>query len=322
MRAGSWFQTIVEVMKTLNDAVLWDATLATPFIAVPTVSDTKYSRGVLGIATGSKQYPGAAALTLEAAYRSGLGMVRYVGPRSARDLVLARRPEAVCVSGRVQAWLVGSGMDASQRTHAENLRLQTALHSGCPVVIDAGALDLVREASGPVVITPHARELATLLFSAKLAGTEAFKGVENLTQAIAARPEIWSEGAADALNVTVLLKGNVTHVATPANVRGARFHAKIQSPTTWLATAGTGDVLAGILGALVATHSDKVLADPDRLGPLAATAAFLHGIAAERASGGGPIVAMDVAEALPASIAATLAANPAANPAVAQTDIL
>jgi NAD(P)H-hydrate repair Nnr-like enzyme with NAD(P)H-hydrate dehydratase domain len=115
-----------------------------------------------------------------------------------------------------------------------------------------------------------------------------------------------------------VLKGNVTHVATPANVRGARFHAKIQSPTTWLATAGTGDVLAGILGALVATRSDKVLADPDLLGPLAASAAFLHGIAAERASGGGPIVAMDVAEALPASIAATLAATPAD----AQTDIL
>jgi NAD(P)H-hydrate repair Nnr-like enzyme with NAD(P)H-hydrate dehydratase domain len=143
-------------MDTLNDAVLWDATLAAPFIAVPTANDTKYSRGVLGIATGSKQYPGAAALTVEAAYRSGLGMVRYVGPRSARDLVLARRPETVCVSGRVQAWLVGSGMDASERTHAESVRLQIALHNGVPVVIDAGALDLCAAARGPAVITPHA----------------------------------------------------------------------------------------------------------------------------------------------------------------------
>jgi NAD(P)H-hydrate repair Nnr-like enzyme with NAD(P)H-hydrate dehydratase domain len=294
-------------MKTLNDAVLWDATMAAPFIAVPTVGDTKYSRGVLGIATGSKLYPGAAVLTVEAAYRSGLGMVRYVGPRSARDLVLARRPETVCVSGRVQAWLVGSGLDASQRTHAENLRLQTALHSGCPVVIDAGALDLAREASGPVVITPHARELASLLFATNSQLAHGFSKVKELAREIAAKPERWVQGTADALNVTVLLKGNVTHVATPADTRGARFRARIQSPTTWLATAGTGDVLAGILGALVATHSEKVFADPDLLGPLAATAAFLHGIAAERASHGGPIVAMDVAEALPATLAATLA---------------
>lgn len=306
MRADSYIQTIVEAMNTSHDSVLWDARSAAPLIAVPSAADTKYSRGVLGVATGSKRYPGAAVLGVEAAYRLGLGMVRYLGPRRARDLVLARRPEAVTVEGRVQAWLIGSGMDASIRSHTESIRLQTALHSGCPLVIDAGALDLATSARGPVVITPHARELASLLLSVSASPAEKFSTVEELTSAIASQPERWVQQAADELNVTVLLKGNVTHVATPADARGARFHARIQSPTTWLATAGTGDVLAGILGALVATHAESVLSESDLLGPLAATAALLHGIAATRASNGGPIVALDVVEALPATVAAIL----------------
>lgn len=306
MQADSYIQTIVEAMNTSHDSVLWDARSAAPLIAVPSATDTKYSRGVLGVATGSKRYPGAAVLGVEAAYRLGLGMVRYLGPRRARDLVLARRPEVVCVPGKVQAWLIGSGMDASIRSHTESIRLQTALHSGCPLVIDAGALDLATSARGPVAITPHARELASLLLSVSAPVAEKFSTVEELTSAIASQPERWVQQAADELNVTVLLKGNVTHVATPADARGARFHARIQSPTTWLATAGTGDVLAGILGALIATHAEKVLEDPDVLGPLAATAALLHGMAAERAANGGPIAAMDVAQALPATVAAIL----------------
>lgn len=308
MRVDSCIQTIVDAMDTSHASVLWDAKHAAPYIAVPTASDTKYSRGVLGVVTGSKQYPGAAVLSVEAAYRTGLGMVRYLGPRRARDLVLARRPEVVCVPGRVQAWLVGSGMNAATRSHTVSVRLQTALQSGTPVVVDAGALDLARSSRGPVVITPHARELASLILSLEMAGLEAFADVDQLATAISQEPERWVEVAADKFNVTVLLKGNVTHVATPADDQGARFHARIPSPTTWLATAGTGDVLAGILGALVATHADQVLKDPDMLGPLAATAAFLQGEAAGRAANGGPIVALDVAQALPATIAATLVA--------------
>ena len=308
MRVDSCIQTIVDAMDTSHASVLWDTKHAAPFIAVPTVSDTKYSRGVLGVVTGSKQYPGAAVLSVEAAYRTGLGMVRYVGPRRARDLVLARRPEAVCGPGRVQAWLVGSGMDAATRSHTASVRLQTALQSGTPVVVDAGALDLARSARGPVVIAPHVRELAMLFYSLKSARVEAFADVDQLAASISEEPQRWVEVAADEFNVTVLLKGNVTHVATPADDRGARFHARIPSPTTWLATAGTGDVLAGILGALVATHAEQALKDPEILGPLAATAAFLHGVAAGRAANGGPIVALDVAQALPATIAATLVA--------------
>jgi len=298
-------------MNSSPDSVLWDTTSAAPFIAVPSASDTKYSRGVLGLVTGSKRYPGAAVLSVEAAHRTGIGMVRFHGPRRVADHVLSRRPEAVTAAGRVQAWLVGSGMDATSRTHQEHVRLQMAFSSGCPLVVDAGALDLVASASGPVVITPHARELATLLLAKGTSSAETFTVVDELAAEIAAQPERWVLLAADELAVTVLLKGHVTHVATPNGAvprddRGTRFHARIVSPTTWLATAGTGDVLAGILGALVATHADQVLENPAFLGPLAATAALLHGVAAERASHGGPIAAFDVAEALPLAIAGIL----------------
>jgi NAD(P)H-hydrate repair Nnr-like enzyme with NAD(P)H-hydrate dehydratase domain len=279
-------------MNATDTSVLWVTRNAAPFIAIPSQADTKYSRGVLGIATGSPTYPGAAVLGVEAALRTGVGMIRYLGPDRASDLVLARRPEVVTAPGRVNAWLIGSGMDAQLRVHEESLRLQVALTSGCPVVIDAGALDLVSTARGPAVITPHARELATMLIAVSGA-----KNVEALAADIASNSAVWALKAADHFNVTVLLKGHTTHIASPADERGARFHARVQAPTTWLATAGTGDVLAGILGALVATHADHILADPELLGPLAATAALLHGLAAEHVSQSGPLVALDVAQA-------------------------
>src|SRR5688500_5470355 len=93
-------------------------------IAVPLEGDDKYSRGVLGVMTGSAQYPGAAVLGVEAALRTGVGMVRYVGPEPAKQLVLARRPEAVSGMGRVQAWLVGSGTDPASRTEDETALLR------------------------------------------------------------------------------------------------------------------------------------------------------------------------------------------------------
>src|SRR6476646_3403586 len=89
----------------------------------PTATDDKYSRGVVGIRTGSDRYPGAAVLGVEAAWRAGIGMVRYLGPERAAQLVLARRPETVTADGRVQAWVVGSGMDAVTRPPAETAAL-------------------------------------------------------------------------------------------------------------------------------------------------------------------------------------------------------
>lgn len=256
---------------TAPDAAAW--------IAEPSASDDKYTRGVLGVATGSDRYPGAAVLGVEAALRTGVGMVRYAGPARATELVLARRPEAVPGRGRVQAWLIGSGMDAAD---GERAPLGELVAEGVPVVLDGGALGLVRGATGPVVLTPHYRELARLL------GADA--------EEIAADPATWAARASQELGATVLLKGATTYV------HGARPDGPAYAVTcapAWLATAGAGDALGGVLGALVATHSHEIADDPTVLAALAATAAVLHGDAATRASAGGPFTILDLCSRLP-----------------------
>ncbi len=271
-------------------------------LRVPGPHDDKYSRGVLGMVTGSSRYPGAAVLGVEAALRTGVGMVRYLGPARAADLVLQRRPEAVTAEGGVQAWVLGSGMDAGaaavergagDEAAAESAeRMRAALASGHPLVIDAGALDAVGSARGPAIITPHARELA------RVAGAD--------LAAVLADPAAAARAAADRLGVTVLLKGHATHVVAPG---GPLLVAR--SATPWLATAGAGDALAGILGTLVATHAAGGSAstgplDLAHLARLGAAAAVVHGLAAQRASAGGPVTVLDVCAAVPATIAALL----------------
>ena len=270
----------------------WEPEQAREWIAVPLAEDDKYSRGVLGVCTGSEEYPGAAVLGVEAAMRAGIGMVRYLGPRRASKLVLQRRPEVVTVPGQVQAWLLGSGMSASTRDDATIEVLDKALADGVPTVCDAGALDLASRANGPTVITPHFRELAGLLSTQRRPAT---------ATEIAASPGEWAIRAAKLLGVTVLLKGAVTYMASPS---GAQL--TVSTAPAWLATAGSGDVLGGILGALVATHPREIETDAAALGALAATAALIHAEAATRASAGGPITALDVAEAVPAAIAVLL----------------
>lgn len=271
----------------------WTAADAAKWIAVPTADDDKYTRGVLGVVTGSTEYPGAAVLGVEAAHRAGVGMVRYIGPRGLRGAVLARRPETVTVAGRVQAWLIGSGIDQGRRSFVLIGELEHALADRIPVVLDAGALDLVGTHTAPTVITPHARELANLLVS---------REIDVSAEEVRADPAAWSERAARELGVAVLLKGAVTHVCDPD---GDRF--TVTAPTHWLATAGSGDVLGGILGALVATHHAHLAASAEALTALAATAAWVQGDAARRASaavGGGPVTALDIAAAVPAVIGA------------------
>ena len=257
---------------------------ATNHIGVPGERDDKYSRGVLGVITGSATYPGAAVLSVEAALHTGVGMVRYRGAARPSELVLARRPEAVTAPGRVQAWLLGSGMDAGDRDEAA---IVAALEQGLPAILDGGALDLHSRATGPVVITPHYRELARVL------------GIADAD--VAADPARWSRSAADTLGVTVLLKGHTTWISGP------EIGLSVQLAPTWLATAGAGDALAGILGALVATHSADVASDPTALARLAATAVVVHGLAATRASAGGPFTILDLCAALPPTIASLIA---------------
>jgi NAD(P)H-hydrate repair Nnr-like enzyme with NAD(P)H-hydrate dehydratase domain len=272
---------------------------ARPWIAVPQVHDDKYSRGVLGVVTGSRLYPGAAVLGVEAAARTGVGMIRYVGDTVPGAMVLQRRPETVTAPGRVQAWLLGSGMDALTRDPDDTVRLSAALADGVPAVVDAGALDLADGARGPLVITPHYRELARTLSG---------RGVDASAEQIAADPDRWALQAARITGATVLLKGHETRVATPAG----ELLTVAEAPA-WLATAGSGDALAGILGALLATHAEAIAErGHEALARLAAAAAALHGAAgtgAVRFHDGGAITALDVAEAVPHVIGRLLASR-------------
>lgn len=268
----------------MSEFVDWTARDAAAWIAVPLADDDKYSRGVLGMVTGSAAYPGAAVLGVEAALHTGVGMLRYLGDERAATFVLQRRPEAVTADGRVQAWLLGSGMDAAHRDAQTTERLERALASGVPVVLDAGALDLLSKRTGPVIITPHFGELARMTGIAK--------------ETIAADPAGSAIRAAQSLGVTVLLKGHRTYIASPG---GTCLVAS--SAPSWLATAGAGDALGGVLGALVATHSGQIVADDSALARLGATASVLHGLAAERASSGGPLTILDLTTRLPGVIA-------------------
>jgi NAD(P)H-hydrate repair Nnr-like enzyme with NAD(P)H-hydrate dehydratase domain len=268
----------------------WELADCREWIAVPGEHDDKYTRGVLGVVTGSDEYPGAAVLGVEAASRTGVGMVRYVGDDVPARMVLGRRPETVTAAGRVQAWLLGSGMDAAHRDSANTGRLRDALGQQVPAVVDAGALDLIGSAAGPVVITPHYRELSRVL---------ADRDIDASADDIKADARGWAIKAAEATGVTVLLKGHVTHVAAPG---GRVIDVSTGPQVGWLATAGSGDVLGGILGALVATNADEVSrGGHDALAELAATAAALHGAAAGAATDahdGGPFMALDIADAM------------------------
>lgn len=282
----------------------WDTADVAGVLREPTGADDKYSRGVVGLRTGSPLYPGAAVLGVEAAWRTGVGMVRYLGPTRAADLVLHRRPETVTAPGRVQAWVIGSGTDAGHRSEDETAALRGILSGGEPVVVDAGALDLAIGATAPRVVTPHDREHERL---------RRMRGLAPVSD----RADGARETAA-VIGAVVVLKGSETIVAAPSG-----WSTTLSPATPWLATAGTGDVLAGAIGAVIA---GRVAAWPDDAGPgegagrgsgdelarLAAAGVWLHGraggLAAERvAPGGGPITALDVAEALPRAVGEALA---------------
>lgn len=256
----------------------WGAADAVRHIRVPGPQDNKYTHGVLGVVTGSEKYPGAAVLGVEAAHRTGIGMVRFLGEKTPAELVMARRPETVTVSGAVDAWLVGSGMESTPDLNPDLPALAHAVLGLHPVVIDAGGLGFLDHVTAPAIITPHEGELERRVPQNGLSRHE------------------WAAQAADELGVVVVLKGHETLVVTPAEPSGGRFMFKVTSHTSWLATAGTGDVLAGVIAAVVATHSVKRVPSGQERAELAATGVYLHGKAAELASQEGPFPALDVAE--------------------------
>ncbi|HEY8699618.1 MAG TPA: NAD(P)H-hydrate dehydratase, partial [Arthrobacter sp.] len=266
----------------------------------------KYSRGVLGVVAGSADYPGAAVLACRGALAAGAGMVRYLGPPEVAHLVRQSCPEVVCSTGsvadtRVQAWLVGSGMGPGDPDQLQ--RAQDAVESGLPTVADAGALPALPAILAPhVVLTPHAGELASLL--QRLAPGPGGAGRQQPRfdrSAVEAHTLGAVRLAAGLTEATVLLKGATTLVASPFQ----DFYSQADG-TPWLATAGSGDVLAGIIGALLAQLGSDVGRfrdagiDPDeRWAAIAALAASLHGRAGTAAAGGGPLTAGAVADAVP-----------------------
>lgn len=261
---------------------------------VPARDAHKYTRGVVGVVAGSRAYQGAAVLTTSAAVRAGVGMVRYLG--DVGDVVVAAHPEVVVGHGRVQAWVFGPGVspdDAGQRRRI-GYAFEHVLERREAAVVDAGALELLPARVGPhAVLTPHAGELARVLVQ---------RGEDVDRAAVEAEPLRWARRAHELTGATVLLKGPVTVVA---GAHGAAY-AQADAPA-WLSTAGAGDVLAGLLGALLAGSVDAVNEDPTLAAALAATAALVHGRAAHRANPGGPISAQAVADALPGTIAELLA---------------
>ena len=266
----------------------WTAKDAAKCIITPSDLDHKYSRGVLGVITGSARFPGAAVLSTSAASATGLGMIRFHSSSGLAHLVLHSTPSVVVQPGKVTAWLVGSGIEVKKYADITTwLRHRwyklTSLQS-VPTVLDAGALHLAGSLEQPTLITPHSGELSKLMIA---------RGVQVSPEAIEGDPKKWVQEAADTLGVTVLLKGSTTYVANDSVL--------IQLPvaTPWLATAGTGDVLAGIIGALVATNTVEILNDYNHLAFVAATGALIHARAAETASNGGPINAEAIIEFIP-----------------------
>jgi ADP-dependent NAD(P)H-hydrate dehydratase / NAD(P)H-hydrate epimerase len=269
----------------------------------PGPADDKYSRGVLGIVAGGENYTGAAVLAVTAAVCSGAGMVRYVGPPTPTLLIRSQVPEAVIGQGRAQAWLIGPGLDVADESaqgRAQRAAAQSALDSGLPCVVDAGGLDLISgPRSGPTLLTPHAGELATLLSRLEGAphegGAVEAAGVTVDRAAVSAAPLAHARRLADLTNSTVLLKGSTTLVVPPSP--GLPVRSQADAPS-WLASAGSGDVLAGLAGTLLASG----------LSPLdvGSVAALVHGLAGDAANPAGPIRALDVAHAIPGVVGALM----------------
>lgn len=268
--------------------VKWTARDAAKCIITPSDLDHKYSRGVLGVITGSAQYPGAAVLTTAAASATGMGMIRFHSSSGLAHLVLHSTPSVVVQPGKVTAWLIGSGIEAKKYSDItmwlRHRWFKLATLQSVPTVLDAGALHLAGSLEQPTVITPHSGELSKLLTA---------RGVVVSAEAIEGNPKKWVQEAADTLGVTVVLKGATTYVANDSVL------IQLPTATPWLATAGTGDVLAGIIGALVATNTVEILNDYNHLAAVAATGAFIHARAAETASNGGPINAEAIIHLIP-----------------------
>jgi hydroxyethylthiazole kinase-like uncharacterized protein yjeF len=272
---------------------LLDADDAAELLPRPEDESDKYRRGVVGVVAGSDTYTGAALLVVGGAAAAGAGMVRYVGTRGPAHVVRNSWPEAVCTvvdavdaaaldrAGRVQAWVVGSGLGTDE---AAADAVAAVLATDVPVVVDADGLtalakhpEWLRERRQPTVLTPHAGEFA------RLAGVDRHEVEAHRLEQV--------RRLSHELQTHVLLKGSTTLVA---DAQGSVWVNSAQTP--YLATAGSGDVLAGIIATLLAGGLPAAEA--------AAAGAFVHGLAGLHAAGqpAASFTATDIIRALPAAL--------------------
>ena len=324
----------------------------TRVVPEPGADDHKYTRGVVGLWAGSETYPGAAVLAASGAVLAGAGMVRLTAPRRVEDLVLATRPEVVPAAGRSQALVLGPGVDPADTVRADELRevlrptlapardsgggrvadgartgeeasdgATGAVPAGAPAVVDAGALSILTElldeglrCTPRHVLTPHAGEAAALLTA--LADSETPEGTARQwnRERVEAHPAHAVREICRLSGATVLLKGATTLIAAPHHPL-----VSVDSGPGWMATAGSGDVLAGVLGAVLAgaaarwereagcaaagaNSAQGVLVDSVaagvRLHALAGAYAAAMPGAGVVGAGGHPVAALDIAAAL------------------------
>ena len=324
----------------------------TRVVPEPGANDHKYTRGVVGLWAGSETYPGAAVLAANGAVLAGAGMVRLTAPRRVEDLVLAARPEVVPAAGRSQALVLGPGVAPADTVRADKLRevlrptlapardsgggrvadgartgeeaadsAAGAAPAGAPVVVDAGALSILTElldeglrCTPRHVLTPHAGEAAALLTA--LADSETPEGTARQwnRERVEAHPAHAVREICRLSGATVLLKGATTLIAAPHHPL-----VSVDSGPGWMATAGSGDVLAGVLGAVLAGAAARwerevgcaaAGADsaPGVLVDSVAAGVRLHALAGAYAAampgagvvgaGGHPVAALDIAAAL------------------------
>lgn len=241
----------------------WEAEDLAAVWPVPDARSDKYSRGVVGLDTGSVDYPGAGVLTAAGAVAAGAGMVRYLGPSQVAERILDRFPNVVVGQGRVQALVIGSGWGERKDRGV----VARAVDAGVPLVVDADGLrHLPARGHQGVVLTPHAGELARLL------------GVSR--SEVEADPPAAVRACVERTGCTVLLKGATQYVLTPGSSRG---WLAVPGPG-WTAQAGSGDVLAGICGTLLAAGLAP--------GDAALAAASAQAVAATAAPG--PIPPQDI----------------------------
>ncbi|OMG11035.1 bifunctional ADP-dependent (S)-NAD(P)H-hydrate dehydratase/NAD(P)H-hydrate epimerase [Actinomyces naeslundii] len=324
----------------------------TRVVPEPGADDHKYTRGVVGLWAGSETYPGAAVLAASGAVLAGAGMVRLTAPRRVEDLVLATRPEVVPAAGRSQALVLGPGVDPADTVRADELRevlrptlapardsgggrvadgartgeeasdgATGAVPAGAPAVVDAGALSILTElldeglrCTPRHVLTPHAGEAAALLTALADSGTPEETARQWNRERVEAHPAHAVREICRLSGATVLLKGATTLIAAPHHPL-----VSVDSGPGWMATAGSGDVLAGVLGAVLAgaaarwereaaraaTGADSaqgVLVDSVaagvRLHALAGAYAAAMPGAGVVGAGGHPVAALDIAAAL------------------------